>query len=51
MTPVFLRNATTPGSAYLVRPDGHVAARFKHLDSVDARARLQAALARAWGRA
>jgi 3-(3-hydroxy-phenyl)propionate hydroxylase len=34
-----------PGSAYLLRPDGYVAARFRH----PTRARLDAALARASG--
>ncbi|MDQ4060566.1 MAG: FAD-dependent oxidoreductase [Pseudomonadota bacterium] len=35
-----------PGSAYLVRPDQHLAARFRTLD----RAKVEAALARAMGR-
>ncbi len=36
-----------PGSTYLIRPDTHVAARWRHCDAE----RLQAALARAQGRA
>jgi 3-(3-hydroxy-phenyl)propionate hydroxylase len=39
------RYDATPGAAYLLRPDGYVAARFKHLT----RAALDAALARAAG--
>ena len=35
-----------PGSAYLIRPDQHVAARWRSLDV----AKVQAALARATGR-
>jgi 3-(3-hydroxy-phenyl)propionate hydroxylase len=35
-----------PGTAYLLRPDQHVLARWRSLDS----ARLQAAMARALGR-
>ena len=41
----------TPGCAYLLRPDGHVAARFKLLDTADAQTRVSDALARAQGRA
>jgi 3-(3-hydroxy-phenyl)propionate hydroxylase len=40
------RYDATPGAAYLLRPDGYVAARFKH----PTRAALEAALARASGR-
>jgi 3-(3-hydroxy-phenyl)propionate hydroxylase len=40
------RYDAAPGAAYLLRPDGYVAARFKHLT----RAALDAALARAVGR-
>src|SRR3954471_4829767 len=39
------RYDATPGTAYLLRPDGYVAARFRH----PTRSRLEAALARAAG--
>jgi 3-(3-hydroxy-phenyl)propionate hydroxylase len=39
------RYDTEPGTAYLLRPDGYVAARFRH----PTRARLDSALARASG--
>jgi 3-(3-hydroxy-phenyl)propionate hydroxylase len=39
------RYDATPGTAYLLRPDQHVVARWRHLDS----GKLQAALARALG--
>ena len=44
------RFGATPGCAYLVRPDGHVAARFQNLDTPQAMERLAVALARAQGR-
>src|SRR5665647_3368696 len=40
------RYDAVPGSAYLLRPDGYVAARFKH----PTRAAVEAAIARASGR-
>jgi 3-(3-hydroxy-phenyl)propionate hydroxylase len=40
------RYGATPGSAYLLRPDGYVAARFKHPTSVA----IEQALARAGAR-
>ena len=40
------RYGATPGSAYLLRPDGYVAARFKHLT----RGAIEQAVARASGR-
>jgi 3-(3-hydroxy-phenyl)propionate hydroxylase len=39
------RYDATPGTAYLLRPDQHVVARWRHLDI----GKLQAALARALG--
>jgi 3-(3-hydroxy-phenyl)propionate hydroxylase len=41
----FARYDAKPGTVYLLRPDGYVAARFRHPD----RAAMQAALARATG--
>ena len=44
------RFAASPGCAYLVRPDGHVAARFRQSDTPQALARIADAWARANGR-
>ena len=43
------RFAITPGCAYLMRPDTHVAARFHRLDTASAQTRLREAMVRAQG--